>query len=71
MHNHQPSTDSIDQVMQHIRITNAIHCRIQAKRKQHDIVNETPWRLQARDDVTGRHGLDDENVGHDGEDVVV
>jgi hypothetical protein len=27
--------------------------------------------LQARDDVASRHGFDNEDVGHDGEDVVM
>jgi hypothetical protein len=27
--------------------------------------------LQARNDVAGRHGLNDQDVGHDGEDIVM
>ena len=71
MDRHQPRTHSIDEMMQRIRIANPINRRVNSQSEE-ECVGEIPRAGgDARDHFPGRQGLDEEEVGHYGQDIMV
>ena len=58
-------------MMQHIGITNPVHSRINRYSEQTQISHPSRPRSESRDHFSAGQGFDEDEVGHDGEDVVV
>ena len=71
MHRYQPSTYSVDEMMQHVRIRDSIYCRIDCDSEQHYISNVAGPAIKAWDHLPASESFHEDEVRHDGEDVVV
>lgn len=71
MHSDQPPTHAIRDLMQRICIRNTIYGCIHRQSKKQNISYIFRARGYARDHFAAGEGLDEDEIGHYGEDVVV
>ena len=72
MDRHQPGEDAIDKMMQHVCIANAVHGGIHGQAEEGD-VGHVSGRVgvQLGDHFPRCERFHEEEIGHDGNDVVV
>ena len=66
MYRHQPAAHKIDQMMQRIRIRNAINGRIDSHNKEKGICDVPRPSSDAGDHLAAGEGFDEDEVGHYG-----
>lgn len=71
MHRHQPGTQCVDEMMEHVRVGHAVDGRVDGDAEEHDVSDVARAAGEAGDHLARGEGLDEDEVGHDGEDVVV
>ena len=71
MDHDQPCAKAVDQLMQDVGISDAVHGRVDCKGEEEDVGYQPQPTGDTRDHVARTHGLDDEDIRHDGEDVVM
>ena len=72
MNRHQPGEDAVDEMMQHVCIANTIHGGIHGHAEERDVGHVSGGAgVQLRDHFPGCEGFHEDEVGHDGNDVVV
>ena len=72
MDGHQPGKYPVDEMMQHVCIANAIHGRIHGQAEEGDVGHVSGGAgVQLRDHFPGCERFHEDEIGHDGDDVVV
>lgn len=71
MYANEPAAEQVDDVMESVRISDAVCCRKYSETEQCDASDMTDPACGAGNHSSGGEGLDEEDVRHDGKDVVV
>lgn len=71
MHSHEPRTDHVHKMVEHVRVRHPINGRIHGDAKEHDVGDVAGASREAGYHFPAGEGFDENEVGHDGEDVVV
>ena len=71
MNQGEPGTQAVDELVQDVGVRDAVDGCVDGQSEEEHVCDEAQAARQAGDHVACAHRLDDEDVGHDGEDVVV
>lgn len=72
MDRHQPGEDPVDEMMQHVCIANTVHGSIHGQAEERDVSHVSGGAcVELRDHSPGRERFHEDEIGHDGNDVVV